>query len=107
MRNTIKTLKWISGSLEAVLGIPIVGGTIILSLAWTPLVVMLAFHIVIVVLSKKAGVRAPGNVLGIVASAIGWIPLVGMVMHILSATYTMMDAAQRPRYNEPKLIEVD
>lgn len=107
MRNTIKTLKWISGSLEAVLGIPIVGGIIIISLVWTPLVVMLAFHIVIVVLSKKVGVKSPGNVLGIVTSAVGWIPLVGMVMHILTATYTMMDAAQRPSYKDPLVTNVD
>lgn len=107
MRNTIKTLKWISGSIEAVLGMPIVGGIIVLSLAWTPLVVMLAFHIVIVVLSKKAGVKSPGNVLGIVTSVVGWIPLVGMVMHILTATYTMMDAAHRPRYNDQQIINVN
>lgn len=93
-KDTIKTLKWISGVLEAILGIPILGGSIVLGLGWTPLWVMLIFHIVVLVLSKRVGVNAHGNILGIVTSAIGWIPIVGMIMHILSALFILFDAAR-------------
>jgi hypothetical protein len=96
-KQTVKTLKWVSGGIEAILGIPIIGGSIVIGLGWTPLWVMLIFHIVVVVLSKKVGVKAHGNILGIVTSAIGWIPIVGMFMHILSAVFILIDAARKDK----------
>jgi hypothetical protein len=93
-------LKWVSGGIEAILGIPILGGSIVLGLGWTPLWVMLIFHIVVVLLSKKVGVKAHGNILGIVTSAIGWIPIVGMIMHMLSAVFILIDAARKDKNSD-------
>lgn len=87
-----RILKWVSGGLEAALGIPVLGGTIIVSLAWTPLIVTLALHIVTVVLSKQENRPIAGNILGIVTSCIGWIPLVGMIMHIITAVFVLVEA---------------
>ena len=99
-KQTVKTLKWISGGIEAILGIPILGGSIVLGLGWTPLWVMLIFHIVVVLLSKKVGVKAHGNILGIITSAIGWIPIVGMFMHMLSAVFILIDAARKDKNSD-------
>ncbi|HDX9578193.1 hypothetical protein [Bacillus sp. 123MFChir2] len=99
MKDTVKILKWVSGGLEALLGIPVLGGTIIVSLLWLPLLFMLALHIITLVLAKKNGMSANGNVLGIVTSCIAWIPFVGMIMHILSAIFIMMDAARKEQTN--------
>ncbi|MDF2557547.1 MAG: hypothetical protein K0R71_1375 [Bacillales bacterium] len=96
MKDTVKILKWVSGGLEALLGFPIIGGTIVLSLLWTPLLIMLALHIVTLVLAKKEGLKATGNILGIVTSCVGWIPVVGMIMHIISAIFIMIDAYKQP-----------
>ncbi|NMG58154.1 hypothetical protein E1H12_06355 [Geitlerinema sp. P-1104] len=87
-----RILKWITGGMEAALGIPILGGTIIVSLFWTPLVVTLVLHIVAVVLSKEEHRPITGNVLGIVTSCIGWIPIVGMIMHIITAIFILVEA---------------
>ncbi|MFE6136440.1 hypothetical protein [Bacillus sp. NPDC057893] len=95
MKDTVKLLKWITGALEALLGIPVLGGTIVVSLLWLPLLFMLVLHIVTLVLAKKANMSANGNVLGIVTSCLAWIPFVGMIMHILSAIFIMMDAARK------------
>ncbi|MGG1396774.1 hypothetical protein ABE288_02805 [Bacillus salipaludis] len=92
-----KVLKWVTGGLEALLGIPILGGTIVLSLAWTPLGIMLVLHIITLVLSKKDGGAAMGSILGIVTSCIAWIPIVGMIMHIITAIVLMVDAAKSHR----------
>ncbi|OAS84128.1 MULTISPECIES: hypothetical protein [Metabacillus] len=99
-KQTVKTLKWISGGIEAILGIPIIGGSIVIGLGWTPLWVMLIFHIAVLVLSKKVGVKAYGNILGIVTSAIGWIPIVGMFMHMLSAVFILIDAARKDKNSD-------
>ena len=53
MRETVKVTKWVAGGLEALLGIPIIGAGIILGLLWTPLAIMLVFHIVNLVFSMK------------------------------------------------------
>ncbi len=90
----INILKWASGGIEALLGIPVLGGVIILSMAWVPLFIMLAFHIIIVVFSYKAGIKSYGNILGIVTSVIGFIPIVGMIMHLATAVLILVDAAQ-------------
>ncbi|WP_226670872.1 hypothetical protein [Metabacillus litoralis] len=103
-RQTVKTLKWISGGLEAFLGIPIIGGSVVLGFGWTPLIIMLASHILVVVFSKKVGVRATGNILGIITSVIGWIPIVGMFMHIISAIFILLDAASKDK--NPDIIEM-
>ncbi|MEI4802550.1 hypothetical protein WAZ07_14725 [Bacillus sp. FJAT-51639] len=95
MKDTVKILKWVSGGLEALFGIPVLGGAIIVSLFWLPLLFMLALHIITLVLAKQSGMNANGNVLGIVTSCIAWIPFVGMIMHILSAIFIMMDAARK------------
>ena len=53
---------------------------------------MLAFHIVNLVLSKKEDLPITGSILGIVGNALGWIPFLGMIMHILTAVFVMMEA---------------
>ncbi|WP_026691498.1 hypothetical protein [Alteribacter aurantiacus] len=99
-----RILKWITGGLEAVLGIPFLGGMIVISLLYTPLVFMLALHIVTLILTKKDGGESTGSILGIITSCIAWIPVVGMVMHILTATFLMINAA-KPDQIEEKAVQ--
>lgn len=91
--STSRILKWVTGGFEAFLGIPIIGGAFILSLLWLPLLVMLILHIVTLVLTQKDGGSSVGSILGIVASCLGWIPGVGMIMHILAAIFLMINAS--------------
>lgn len=92
MKETVRVTKWVAGGVEALLGIPLLGASIILGLVWTPLVIMLAFHIVNLVLSKKEDLPITGSILGIVGNVIGWIPFVGMIMHIITAVFVMIEA---------------
>ena len=92
MKETVRVTKWVAGGVEALLGIPVLGASIILGLVWTPLVIMLAFHIVNLVLSKKEDLPITGSILGIVGNVIGWIPFVVMIMHIITAVFVMIEA---------------
>lgn len=93
--STSKILKWVSGGLEALLGVPILGGTIVVGLVWTPLAMMLILHIVTLVITKKeGGGSTTGSILGIITSCVAWIPIVGMIMHIITAIILMLDAAK-------------
>lgn len=88
-----RILKWVTGAFEAFLAIPVVGGTFIVSLLWTPLMLMFILDIVTLVLTKKDGGASTGGILGIITSCISWIPVVGMIMHILSAIFLMINAS--------------
>ncbi|WP_214722127.1 hypothetical protein [Exiguobacterium sp. s192] len=92
-QDSLRTLKWVSGGLEAALGIPLLGGFFIMGTGYTPLLFMLAFHIVVVVLTARAGRVSKGNIVGIVASTVGVIPVVGMLLHMAAAITILLDAA--------------
>lgn len=92
-QDSLRTLKWVSGGLEAVLGIPILGGLIVFGTGYNALWLMLALHIVVVVLTARAGRVSKGNIVGIVASTVGVIPVVGMLLHMAAAITILLDAA--------------
>lgn len=83
----------IAGVLEAILAIPVLGGSIVIGLLYFPLLVMLIIHIVGLVLSLKDGTSKYGSIVGIVTSLVAWIPLVGWTMHLLSAILLFISAA--------------
>jgi len=81
----VNVLKFISGAFEAFLGIPFLGGIYIISSGYTPLFIMLLFHIAVVIIAKSQGQTAYGNVLGIFTSCLALIPIVGMLLHMITA----------------------
>ncbi|WP_198508861.1 hypothetical protein [Bacillus sp. FJAT-44742] len=89
-----RVLKWVAGGLEALLGFPILGATIVLGFYWVPLLIMLALHIVALVITTNEGRKKTGHILGIVTSCIAWIPIVGMIMHIITATFLLIEAGR-------------
>ncbi|MBY7144694.1 hypothetical protein KFZ56_16870 [Virgibacillus sp. NKC19-3] len=94
-----RVMRWITGILEALLGIPILGGVYVLSQVWTPLVVMLFLHIITWVLTYRDRGITAGSILGIITSLIAWIPFVGMIMHILTAIVLII-IASRPDFEQ-------
>lgn len=85
-------LKWITGGLEAFLGIPLIGGTFILAFEWLPLFAMFILHLATLIVSVIDKKKFHGSILGITASVLGWIPFLGMTLHILAAIFLLTDA---------------
>ncbi|EIT83711.1 hypothetical protein A374_19365 [Fictibacillus macauensis ZFHKF-1] len=96
-RKVSSVLKWITGGLELVLGIPYIGGIIVVSLFWTPLVVMLILHLLTLLFSDLEKTNKHASIVGIISSCIGWIPFVGMMMHLITANLLFVDAAQEKK----------
>jgi hypothetical protein len=97
-----RILKWVTGGLEAILGIPVLGGIIVIGLSWTPLFVMLVLHIITLVLSKRNNEPIYGSMLGIVTSLVAWIPVVGWILHVLSAIFLMVSAGKKSNLNNDR-----
>ncbi|KKB44053.1 hypothetical protein [Bacillus thermotolerans] len=91
----VNAMKWITGGAEAVLGLPIIGASIIIGNLWAPLGFMAVLHIITLLLALNAGRSIAGSVLGIVTSIIGWIPIVGMIMHWITAVVLIVGAFRR------------
>lgn len=90
-------LMLVTAILETILGIPLVGGLIIIGLWYVPLVIMLILHIISLVFASNEGKSKAGNVVGIVASCLGWIPFVGFALHIATAIVLYINFAKKPR----------
>ncbi|MFD1020787.1 hypothetical protein [Thalassobacillus hwangdonensis] len=86
-------LKWITGILEGLLAIPIVGGLFILGSGWQALLFMFIFHAVTLGFSIKDGRFSVGSVIGMVANLLGVIPILGWMLHTLTAIVLVIDAA--------------
>lgn len=95
--SSSKVLKWVTGAFELFLAIPVLGGAIVIASWYSVLGVMLVLHIITLVLSLRNNEAMYGSVLGIVTSLVAWIPFVGWLMHLLSAIFLMVSAAQRSR----------
>ncbi|HZG72575.1 MAG TPA: hypothetical protein VEY51_13640 [Chondromyces sp.] len=87
-------LKWITGGLEALLGIPFLGGLIVVSLLWIPLIVMAVLHVITLIVARKEEENIHGSIVGIITSVLAWIPILGMILHITSAIVLLMDVAK-------------
>lgn len=92
--KTSTTLKWVTGGLEAFFAIPVLGGSIILLTAYSPLWIMLALHIVTLIFSVREFEGRTGSIVGIVTSIVGWIPFVGFVMHLITSIILLIDASK-------------
>ncbi len=95
--NVSRLLKIITGGIEAFLGIPFLGGAFILASAWGPLQFMFVFHLITLVICLVQKERFTGSVLGIITSIVGYLPFIGMAMHIVTAIVLLFDAARGSR----------
>jgi hypothetical protein len=75
--------KIVLGLIELFFAIPILGGAIILAHAWTPLGILVLFHLLGVFLSYNEKKSKVGHILGVIGNALAWIPFIGWFVHII------------------------
>ncbi|MBY6037703.1 hypothetical protein KUV80_13615 [Fictibacillus nanhaiensis] len=95
--NVSRLLKMVTGGIEAFLGIPFLGGSIILASAWAPLQVMFFLHLVTLIICIVQKERFHGSILGLITSVVGYVPILGMLMHIVTALVLFIDASRGSR----------
>ncbi|WP_019913947.1 hypothetical protein [Paenibacillus sp. HW567] len=97
-----KLFKWGTFAYEAFLAIPFLGGAFVVANAWVPLGVAFLLHIVAVVILAGERGHILGNIVGIITSVVALIPVVGWIMHTLTAIILLVeglaDSRRRPRY---------
>jgi uncharacterized membrane protein YtjA (UPF0391 family) len=93
------TLLLITAIIEAVLGFPVLGGTLVVLTGYTVLFVMLVLHIVTLVLCSQHNKPIIGSVFGIVTSVLAWIPILGMILHITTAVLLFIAVSKKDQDN--------
>ena len=89
--KTVKNLKIATFIGEVVLAVPLLGGAIIVGFFWIPLIIMLILHILTLTLALEAKEEGMGSMVGIAASMLGFVPLLGWVCHLVTACLLGID----------------
>ena len=84
--DTITTRNWkvITGIFELCLGFPVLGGLMIIAMQYTPLFIMFILHLVTLIISANNKVKKYGSIVGMVTCFFAWIPVLGMILHIVT-----------------------
>jgi uncharacterized membrane protein len=85
MKDFSKIMIWITFLYEAFLAIPILGGTFIIAFSYVPLVVACILHVITIIVGLKARNTYVGSIAGVVASVLGVIPILGWLLHCITA----------------------
>ena len=94
----MKLSNWLMlamGIVECILGFPVLGGALIITFLWIPMILALVGHIAVLVFTLNAKRKIAPSVMGIVANTVGLIPIVGMILHILAAIFNMVGAFRK------------
>lgn len=91
--NTSVVLKWITGSLELALCVPVLSWVFVTFTGYIPLILMAVMHLITHIVTVKQGGRYEGSGVGFVASLLGAIPVVGFLLHLLAA-FTLIASAK-------------
>lgn len=94
-------MRLVTGALELFLAIPILGGFIIISMAYVPLAVMFVLHLVTLVLSNQDREPRYGSAMGIITSVLAWIPILGWALHLITGLLLLYSTLQGPSTNRP------
>jgi uncharacterized membrane protein len=87
-----RAMKLLTGVLEAVLAIPVLGGFIVIASGYWVLVVMCVLHAVALIVCVRHQDSYYGSVMGIVTSMLAWIPFLGWLLHLVTAILLFVSA---------------
>lgn len=103
MLGLVRLLKLLGAVMEFFLGIPLLGGLFIVSMGWAPLGFMLVYYIVVLILAYLAPAPKWGPAVGLLASILGYIPVLGMIMHWVAFLCLLIDGItnhRKAKYND-------
>ncbi|MDO3411644.1 hypothetical protein QWJ34_17915 [Saccharibacillus sp. CPCC 101409] len=87
-----KILLLVSGVLELLLAIPVLGGWFVLATGWGALGFMFLLHLVTLIFAARERVPFYGPIAGLVTSVLAWIPFLGWFLHLASGIALIVNA---------------
>ena len=94
MQNNLKTIRTIFLIIivaEAILAVPLIGGTLIIRFFYIPLLLTLILHIIALKEIQKTTISSALPITGIALTLFAWIPFFGWMSHIgLAIAYAIL-----------------
>jgi hypothetical protein len=84
--------KGVTGGFEALLAIPFIGGSIVVFSGWQALSLAFFLHLIAIVICIFSKTNPFPNVLGVVASIVGYVPVIGWLLHTVTAIVLLISA---------------
>ncbi|BAQ08693.1 membrane protein [Bacillus sp. OxB-1] len=91
-------MKWITGIAEAFLAIPIIGGAFVIGTGYNALFLMFILHAITLILSIREGQGKAASILGLFTSVVSVIPVIGWLLHLITAGALFVSAFMSSRY---------
>ena len=91
MNKHTKIYKIVLACLEGLLAIPLLGALIIIGLWWIPLFILFVGHTIALITCIKNKKKYTGHITGLVGSLLGWIPLIGWIMHVVTTIVLIIE----------------
>lgn len=85
-------MKWITAIAEGFLAIPIIGGAFVIGTGYSALGVMFVLHAITLILSIREGQGKAASILGLITSVVSVIPVIGWIMHLITAGALLFSA---------------
>jgi len=99
-----RTLFIVAAVFEALLSIPFVSWTVTMGLGGGPLFFAFGLHIAAFIFASREKMSNLAPITGIVASVLGWIPIISWIPHAISFIFYLM-ALISPQGPEPEKDE--
>lgn len=87
-----RILLLIGAAFELLLAVPFLGGAFVIGTGYTALGFMFVFHLVTLVFAARERVPFYGPILGMVTSALAWVPILGWILHLVSGIALLINA---------------
>jgi hypothetical protein len=97
MSPVAKLFKWGTCVYEAFLALPVIGGLFIIANGWVPLAIAFLLHAVAIVILQRERKPFVGNVLGIITSILAFVPILGWIMHGITALVLLVEGISSSR----------
>ncbi|WP_158735669.1 hypothetical protein [Alteribacillus sp. YIM 98480] len=86
--------KFISGGFEALLAIPFIGGSIVIFSGYSALGTAVVLHIITLIITLLYRTAKTPSIVGIITSIISALPVVGWLLHTITAILLLTSATR-------------
>lgn len=100
-KNVSVWAKGIAGGYEALLAVPILGGSIVMLSGWQALSLAFTLHFVVLIISFLSKTSPVPSIIGLITSVLAYVPVLGWLLHTITAIFYIVSAV-KDRKNEKK-----
>lgn len=85
------------------MAIPVISWLIVFTTGF-PIFILLLFHTISLIIAVKSKTKVLGNILGLCASILAIVPVLGWLLHVITAIVLLVDVRKNKNSEESEII---